>query len=198
MPGAITSARQSPDHITTLLVAWRSGEESALAQLTPLVHRELRRLARSYLRGERDSHTLQTDALVNEAYVHLINLNQVEWRDRVHFFALAARLMRRILVDYARARRYQKRGGGAPLVPLDAVPDVGSPVRTDLVALDDALATLAVVDARKAQIVELRFFGGLTTAEIGEALHVSEQTVLRDWRMAKMWLLRELSGSERP
>ena len=189
------SARKSPENITSLLVAWTRGEESALTQLTPLVHRELRRLARAHLRRERDGHTLQTDALVNEAYLHLVDLSRVEWRDRTHFFALAARLMRRILVDYARARQYQKRGGGAQRVPLDDLPDITLARGADFVALDDALTALAAIDTRKAQVVELRFFGGLTAAETAVAIDVSEQTVLRDWRMAKMWLLRELSGT---
>ena len=194
MPAAGTSiTRPSPELITGLLVAWSHGEESALAQLTPLVHGELRRLARSYLRRERDDHTLQTDALVNEAYLRLVDLSQVSWRDRTHFFALSARLMRRILVDYARSRQYQKRGGGAQKLSLDEARGFSSDRNTDLVALDDALVALAAVDPRKAQVIELRFFGGLSTAEISETLQVSEQTVMRDWRMAKMWLLRELS-----
>jgi len=179
--------------ITALLSAWTQGDESALAELTPLVHSELRRLARSYLRRERNSHTLQTDALVNEAYVRLVDVG-IAWRDRAHFFALAARLMRRILVDYARSRHYQKRGGDLQRVPLDLAGDVSPPRSDDLVALDDALAALASVDPRKAQVVELRHFGGLTVAEVAEVLTVSEQTVMRDWRLAKMWLLRELSG----
>lgn len=189
------AARKSSEQITSLLVAWTRGEESALTQLTPIVHRELRRLARSYLRRERSGHTLQTDALVNEAYLHLVDLSRVEWRDRTHFFALAARLMRRILVDYARARQYQKRGGGAERVALDDLPDLSVVRGADFVALDDALSALAAIDPRKAQVVELRFFGGLTAAEIAATIDVSEQTVLRDWRLAKMWLLRELSGS---
>ena len=173
--------------------AWNRGEESALAELTPLVHHELRHLARSFLRREREGHTLQTDALVNEAYVRLVDLGQIPWRDRTHFFALTARLMRRILVDYARSRQYQKRGGGLQRVPLDVAGDVALARGDDLVALDDALAALASVDPRKAQVVELRHFGGLSVAEVAEALAVSEQTVMRDWRLAKMWLMRELS-----
>jgi RNA polymerase sigma factor (TIGR02999 family) len=188
----------SPEHITTLLSAWTQGEESALGELTPLVHGELRRLARSYLRRERGGHTLQTDALVNEAYVRLIDLRRIAWRDRTHFFALAARLMRRILVDYARARQYQKRGGGLQRVPLDLAGDVSLGRSDDLVALDDALSALARVDPRKAQVVELRHFGGLSVAEVAEVLAVSEQTVMRDWRLAKMWLLRELSDPAAP
>ena len=182
----------SPEHITALLVAWTQGEEAALAELTPLVHHELRRLARSYLRRERDSHTLQTDALVNEAYVRLIDLRRIAWRDRTHFFALAARLMRHILVDYARSRQYQKRGGNLQRVPLELA-NLAVDRSGDLVALDDALAALAAVDPRKAQVVELRHFGGLSVAEVAEVLTVSEQTVMRDWRLAKIWLLRQLS-----
>ncbi len=194
MAAARTStARRSPEYITSLLVAWSRGEESALAELTPLVHGELRRLARSQLRRERDDHTLRTDALVNEAYVRLVDLGRVDWRDRAHFFALSARLMRRILVDYARSRLYQKRGGGAQRVSLDEVRGIPVERGLDLVALDDALAALTAVDARKAQVVELRFFGGLNVAETSEALQVSQRTVMRDWQIAKMWLLRELS-----
>jgi len=187
--------RRSTEHITGLLVAWSRGEDSALAQLTPLVLGELRRLARSYLRRERDNHTLQTDALVNEAYLRLIDLSRVAWRDRTHFFALSARLMRRILVDYARSRQYQKRGGARQKISLDDAVGFSADSGADLIAVDDALSTLSAVDARKAQVVELRFFGGLTVAEIAEALQVSEPTVMRDWRVAKMWLLRELSSS---
>lgn len=196
MAVASMARRATSSHITNLLVAWARGEVSALEELTPLVHGELRRLARAYLRRERDGHTLQTDALVNEAYVRLIDMSRVDWQDRTHFFSLAARLMRRILVDHARSHRYQKRGGGARRVPLETLDDASQIRATDLVMLDDALAALATVDARKAQVVELRFFGGLTVAEIARTLDVSEQTVLRDWRIAKMWLLRELSGNE--
>src|SRR3954470_12005449 len=170
-------------NITTLLVAWTRGEESALAELTPLVHGELRRLARSYLRRERDNHTLQTDALVNEAYLRLIDLSRVEWRDRVHFLALSARLMRRILVDHARSKNYQKRGGAVLRIPLDEAQDFTINRSADLVELDDALVALAAVDARKAQVIELRFFGGLSIAEAAETLQVSQQTVMRDWRL---------------
>ena len=191
------AVRTTSARITSLLVAWTRGETSALDELTPLVHSELRRLARFYLRKEKDGHTLQTDALVNEAYVRLIDLSRVEWQDRAHFFALAARLMRRILVDHARSHQYQKRGGGAKRVPLEMMAEVSTVRATDLVALDDALAALAAVDTRKAQVVELRFFGGLTAAETAHTLAVSEQTVLRDWRLARLWLLRELSGGER-
>ena len=188
--------RRSSQEITQLLVAWNRGEESALAELTPLVHGELRRLARWYLRRERGNHTLQTDALVNEAYLRLIDLSRVEWRDRVHFLALSARLMRRILVDYARSKHYQKRGGGVLRIPLDETQEFAINRGADLVALDEALVALAAVDARKAQVIELRFFGGLSVAETAETLQVSQQTVMRDWRLAKVWLLRELSGDK--
>ncbi len=161
----------------------------------PLVHQELRRLARSQMRGERDNHTLQTTALVNEAFLRLVDLRRIRWQDRAHFLALSAQLMRRILVDHARSRNVQKRGGRATRVVLDdviAAPDRGA----DLVALDEALADLARLDPRKGQVVELRFFGGLSVEETAEALHVSPDTVMRDWRLAKVWLLRELSRPE--
>ena len=187
-------ARRSPDLLTGLLVAWSRGEESALEQLTPLVLGVLRRLARSYLRRERGDHTLQTDALVNEAYLRLVDLSQIEWRDRAHFFALSARLMRRILVDYARSRKVQKRGGGGQRIAIDDIEGFPVDRGVDLVALDDALSALAVIDPRKAQVVELRFFGGLSVAEMSETLNVSEQTIMRDWRFARLWLLRELAG----
>jgi RNA polymerase sigma factor (TIGR02999 family) len=191
--GPISSDRQRA-HVTELLLAWGSGSSSALGELVPLVHQELRRLARRQMRGERDNHTLQTTALVNEAFVRLVDLRQVRWQDRAHFLALSARLMRRILIDYARSRRYQKRGGGAINVRLDDSSGIASPERgSDLVALDDALADLARLDARKGQVVELRFFGGLSVEETAEALKVSPETVMRDWRLAKVWLLREIS-----
>jgi RNA polymerase sigma factor (TIGR02999 family) len=161
--------------------------------LIPLVHQELRRLARSRMRGQRDNHTRQTTALVNEAFLRLIDLRRIRWQDRAHFLALSAQLMRRVLVDHARSRNYQKRGGGAVPVELDdalvAVPERGA----DLVALDEALRDLARVDPRKSQVVELRFFGGLSVEETAGALHVSPETVMRDWRLAKVWLLREIS-----
>jgi len=180
-------------HVTDLLLAWVSGDRSALDELMPLVHQELRRLARVQMRGERDNHTLQTTALVNEAFLRLIDLRRIQWQDRAHFMALSARLMRRVLVDHARSRNYQKRGGGAAPVALEDVL-VASPERgADLVALDDALEDLARVDRRKSQVVELRFFGGLSVEETAEALSVSPETVMRDWRLAKVWLLREIS-----
>jgi len=176
-----------------LLRAWGGGDETAFDELVPLVHEELRRLARRYMRHERPGHTLQATALVNEAYLRLIDVNRVPWQNRAHFFAMAARVMRRILVDAARARRYQKRGGGAPKVSLDEALLVSSEPGQDLVALDDALNALAAMDPRRGQVVEMRFFGGLTVAETAEALHVSVDTVMRDWGLATAWLLRELS-----
>jgi RNA polymerase sigma factor (TIGR02999 family) len=182
--------------VTTLLRAWGGGDHAAFERLTPLVYDELRRRARHYLRGERPHHTLRPTALVHEAYLRLIRLDQVEWQDRAHFFALAARQMRRILVDSARARQNRKRGGGAVRVTFTEsllVPR-SSP---DLIALDEALDLLAGKDERKARVVELRFFGGLTNEEIGAALGISTDTVTRDWQMAKLWLRRELK-KERP
>jgi RNA polymerase sigma factor (TIGR02999 family) len=180
--------------VTELLLAWGRGDRSALDDLVPIVHQELRRLARLQLRGERTNHTLQTTALVNEAFIRLVDLRRIRWQDRGHFLSLSARLMRRILVDHARSRNYQKRGGGAVNVTLDEML-MSSPERgADLVALDEALDGLARVDQRKSQVVELRFFGGLSVEETAEALNVSPETVLRDWRLAKVWLLREVSG----
>jgi RNA polymerase sigma factor (TIGR02999 family) len=157
-----------------------------------VVYEELRRLAARYLRHERTGHTLQATALVNEAYLRLIEVRQVQWQNRAHFFAMAATLMRRILVDAARSRGYQKRGGGAAVLSFDEAVMLPIGPGNDLVALDDALSALAAVDARKSQVVEMRFFGGLSLEETAEALHVSRDTVKRDWKMAKLWLLREL------
>jgi RNA polymerase sigma factor (TIGR02999 family) len=158
----------------------------------PIVHDELRRLARRQMAGERPGHTLQPTALVNEAYLRLANLKQMQWQDRVHFFAMAARVMRRILVDVARSRGYQKRGGGAQRVSLAGVLEMAEAQPTDVVELDEALEALAQLDARKSQVVELRFFGGLSVEETAEALNVSRETVKRDWTFAKMWLQRHL------
>jgi len=165
--------------------------------LLPLVYEELRRLAAHYMKRERRDHPLQATALVNEAYLRLIDVPQVQWQNRAHFFAMAARLMRRILVDSARARDYQKRGGGALMLSLDEALAIPAEPGGDMVALDEALTALAAVDPRKSQVVEMRFFGGLTLDETAEALHVSRDTVKRDWTMAKLWLLRELDGSSR-
>jgi RNA polymerase sigma factor (TIGR02999 family) len=171
---------------TDLLVAWGRGEATAFDQLVPLVHDELRRLARHYMAGERPGHTLQATALVNEAYLRLIEVKQVRWQNRAHFFAMSARVMRRILVDSARARGNGKRGGGVPKVSLDEGLLVSEQPGQDLVALDDALQALETVHPRKSQVVECRFFGGLSIAETGEALRVSPDTVKRDWRFAKL------------
>jgi RNA polymerase sigma factor (TIGR02999 family) len=195
--GCIPQPHENP---TALLLAWNRGDPDALDALLPLVYEELRRLAARYMRHEPDGHTLQATALVNEAYLRLIEVKQVQWQNRAHFFAMAARLMRRILVDAARSRGYQKRGGGAPLLSLDEALEIpGGPTGPgpDLVALDEALTALAAVDPRKSQVVEMRFFGGLTLEETAETLHVSRDTVKRDWKMAKLWLLRELGSGER-
>lgn len=177
--------------VTTLLRAWSRGDERARDQLTPLVYDELRRHARRYLRAERANHTLSPTALVHEVYLRLVDLDVIDWRDRAHFFALAARQMRRILVDSARNRKSQKRGGGAVTVTIDDAFAVAAR-HPDLVALDDALIALTAQDARKGLVVELRFFGGLTNEEIAAELGVSTDTVTRDWQMAKLWLRREL------
>jgi RNA polymerase sigma-70 factor (ECF subfamily) len=190
-PGPKPANRQ----VTGLLLAWAAGDESALERLVPLVHGELRRLARREMNRERSGHTFQTTDLVNEAYLRLIDVSRVKWQDRAHFFAMSSRLMRRILVDHARARKSRKRGGGASPVALDETLIVSADRGADLVALDDALRALAEVDVRKSQVVELRFFGGLTAEETAEALGVSIDTVRRDWRLARAWLLRELAGS---
>jgi len=180
--------------VTKLLLAWSEGDQEALDRLMPLVYDELRRLARSYMRRERAGHTLQTTALIHEAYLRLIDAGQVRLESRTHFFAVASRLMRQILVDFARSRGYQKRGGGAQQVSLDEALALGQPRDEELVALDEALVTLAELDGRKARVVELRFFGGLTETETAEALNVSPETVRRDWRLAKSWLRHRLSG----
>ena len=183
---------------TELLRAWSQGDESARERLIPLLYDELHRLARRYMRQERPDHTLQATALVNEAYLRLIDVNRVEWRNRTHFLALAAQLMRRILVDSARSRHRQKRGGDVVLVALDEAQDVGQQKGADVVALSDALTALAAIDLRMSQVVELRFFGGLSVNETADILSVSPETVLRDWKTAKVWLLRELSQAEPP
>ncbi len=178
--------------VTQLLRAWRQGDAAALDQLVPVVYQKLRRLARHHMAGQRPGHTLQATALVNEAYMRLIDCEQVNWKDRAHFFAISARMMRRVLVEFARARQYQKRGAGARKTSLDEGV-IASPQRgQDLVALDDALQALAAEYPRQAQVVELRFFGGLSVEETAEVLHVSAITVMRDWQLAKVWLAREL------
>ena len=177
--------------VTQLLRAWRQGDAAALDRLVPVVYQKLRRLARHYMAGQRPGHTLQATALVNEAYMRLIDCEQVNWKDRAHFFAISAQMMRRVLVEFARSRQYQKRGAGARKTSLDEGV-IASPQRgQDLVALDDALQALAAEYPRQAQVVELRFFGGLNVEETAE-VHVSGITVMRDWQLAKVWLAREL------
>ena len=183
---------RSPKAITELLVAWSDGDEAALSELTPLVYEQLHRLAHHYLSQERPGHTLQTSALVNEAYLRLIDWKNVQWQNRAHFFAVSAQLMRRILVDFARSRRYAKRGAGLPPLALDDVVLIPGEKSADLVALDEALTLLAELDARQSRVVELRFFGGLTVEETAEVLKVSPATVRRDWNIARAWLRREL------
>jgi RNA polymerase sigma factor (TIGR02999 family) len=183
----------SSQQITHLLLAWGEGDASALEKLMPLVYEELRRLARGYMNRQRAEHTLQTTALVNEAYLRLIDSSQVQWQNRAHFFAVSAQLMRRILVDFARARGNLKRGGGAQRVTLDEALEVSAERSADLIALDDALKALAALSPRQSQIVELRYFGGLSEEEAAEVLKVSPRTVRRDWNLARAWLYRELS-----
>jgi RNA polymerase sigma factor (TIGR02999 family) len=196
-PGLFVEAAKSAE-ITTLLKAWSCGDSAALDRLTPLVYDELRRLAHRYMRHERAGHTLQTTALVSEAYLRLADVQGVDWQDRAHFLAFSARIMRRILIEASRARAAAKRGGevarGDHSTPFDfdQLADTGSDRAAGLCALDDALNTLARMDSRRAQVIELRFFGGLTVEETAEALKVSSQTVMRDWRLARAWLAREL------
>ncbi|MGH9351583.1 MAG: sigma-70 family RNA polymerase sigma factor [Terriglobia bacterium] len=186
-----------PAHeVTQLLQAWSEGDERALDKLMPLVYNELHRLAQRYMAGERAGHTLQTTALVNEAYLRLVDVQQVSWQNRAHFLGVSAQLMRRILVDFARARHSLKRGGEAPPVALDEALVVSPERGTDLVALDDALNALAAIDLRRSRVVELRFFGGLSVKETAEVLKVSAETVMHDWKLAKVWLLRELRGEK--
>jgi RNA polymerase sigma-70 factor, ECF subfamily len=186
----------SPGAVTDLLRAWTDGDDGALERLTPLVEAELRRLARGYMRRERRDHTLQTTALVNEAFLRLTDARRVRWQDRAHFLGISARLMRRVLVDHARSRGYRKRGGGAERVTLDERV-LGAPeLDLDLLALDRALDALAAADPRKCRVVELRYFAGLSVEETAEVLGVSPDTVKRDWRLAKLWLLRELEGRD--
>jgi RNA polymerase sigma factor (TIGR02999 family) len=183
----------SPKGVTQLLIAWGDGDAAARDELMPLVYEELRRLAHRYMGRERRDHTLQTSGLVNEAYLRLIDQSQAHWQNRAHFFGIAAQMMRRILVDYARSRGYAKRGGDARHVALDEAAIVSDERAADVVALDDALRALAEMDARKSQIVELRFFGGLSIEETAAVLAVSPGTVMRDWTLAKAWLRREIT-----
>jgi RNA polymerase sigma-70 factor (ECF subfamily) len=178
--------------ITALLKVWAEGDATAFERLVPLVHRELHRIARHCMAGERAGHSLQPTALLNEAYLRLVDITHVAWQDRAHFFAMSSRVMRRILVDVARSKRYLKRGGGTSLAPLDDAMAVAVERGPDLVALDLALQALAQIDPRKSRVVELRFFGGFTVEETGMALGISAETVYRDWQLAKSWLRREL------
>src|SRR3954447_22878527 len=190
-------ATQTPGDVTVLLRAWSDGDEGALDRLLPLVEAELRRLARGYMGRERRGHTLQTTAVVNEAFLRLTGARQVRWQDRAHFLGISARLMRRVLVDYARRRGFHKRGGGAQRVTLDeAVAGAAPNPIFDVLALDRALEALEKTDARKSRVVELRFFGGLSVEETAGVLDVSIDTVKRDWRLAKLWLLCELEGTK--
>jgi RNA polymerase sigma factor (TIGR02999 family) len=185
---------EAPPHgeVSSLLLAWSEGDQSALDRLIPIVYAEMHRLARRYMKRERPGHSLQTTALVNEAYMRLVDYERMQWQNRAHFFAVSAQLMRRILVEHAR-RHNLKRGGGVPHVSLEEVAVVGGDRAADLVALDDAMNALARLDSRKVQVVEMRFFGGLSVEETAEVLKVSPITVLRDWSTAKAWLYRELT-----
>jgi len=185
-----------PEEVTQLLVDWGNGNRAALDKLMPLVYGELHRLAHQYMRRERPGNTIQTSALVNEAYLKLVDQREVHWQNRAHFYGIAAQLMRRILVDHARSRQYAKRGGSAENVPLDEGLIVSEERGAEVIALDDALKGLATLDERKSQIVELRFFGGLSIEETAEVLGVSPGTVMRDWTLAKAWLRREIASED--
>jgi RNA polymerase sigma-70 factor (ECF subfamily) len=197
MPSAASSGEPDTDEVSSLLLAWSDGDQGALQRLTPIVYAELRRLARRYMRHERAGHTLQTTALVHEAYVRLVDYKRMQWQNRAHFFAVAAQLMRRILVDHARSHG-AKRGAGFRHIDLDRVvlAGAGGAFDPDLVALDDAMNTLGRLDQRKVQVVEMRYFGGLSIEETAAVLNVSTVTVKRDWRAARTWLFRELSGTD--
>jgi RNA polymerase sigma-70 factor, ECF subfamily len=184
-----------PSPATALLLAWRAGDESALDRLIPLVHDELRVIARRMMSRERQGHTLQPTALVNELFLRLIDVRRVQWQNRAHFLAMAARLMRRVLVEAARSRAALKRGGDPIRIDLDAAQVGAATPGPNLVALHDALEALATLDARKSQVVELRYFGGLSVQETADVLQVSPETIMRDWRFAKLWLLRQLTRS---
>jgi RNA polymerase sigma factor (TIGR02999 family) len=186
-----------PGEITELLVSWSSGDDQALEKLIPLVYLELRKFARRYMGRESPDHTLQTSALINEAYLKLVDQRSLDWQNRAHFFAVAAKVMRNILIDHARGRRSTKRGAGAMKVTLNEVVKLTDERATELVALDDALKTLAEFDARQSQIVELRFFGGLSIDETAEVMKISPATVTREWRAARAWLRKQMSAAER-
>src|SRR6266699_1140631 len=184
----------STNEVTQLLLAWSDGDQAALDKLTPLVYEELRRMAHRYMNRERPGHTMQTTALVNEAYIRLVNRKNVHWENRAHFFAIAAQLMRTILVDHARSHAYQKRGGGSRNITLDEAMVVSQQRAAEVVALDEALKELAAIDPQQSRIVELRFFGGLTIEEIAEVLGLSPATIKREWSPAKAWLYHELAN----
>ncbi len=184
-----------PNEVTQLLVAWSNGDDVARDRLMSVVHQELHRLAHRYMRRESPGHTLQTSDLVNEAFLRLVDQRDVQWRNRAHFFGIAAQMMRRILVDYARSRHYAKRGGGATEIPLDDALVISNERNAEVVALDEALERLSDFDKRKSQIVELRCFGGLSVDETAEVLGVSPGTIIRDWTLAKAWLRREMSSA---
>lgn len=187
----------STHEVTSLLQAWGQGDDDALQRLVPMVYDQLRVAARRYMARERAGHTLETTALIHETYLRLVDVRQVKWQNRAHFLAICAQLMRRILIEFARSRGYKKRGGGAVRVNFDEALVVGKQPDFNLVALDDALNRLAQVDERKSKVVELRFFGGLDVKETAEVMNVSADTVMRDWKLAKVWLLRELTGGRR-
>jgi RNA polymerase sigma-70 factor (ECF subfamily) len=197
----MSTARGEPapapsSEVTRLLQAWSSGDQEALQQLMPFVYNELHRLAHHYMAAEKSAQTLQTTALVHEVYLRLVGVRKVDWQNRAHFYGICARLMRRILVDFARSRNYQKRGGHFPHIELAEAATVSLAVGSELLAVDEALKELAALDARKSAVVELRFFGGLQVEETAAALGVSVETVMRDWKLAKAWLLRELSSEK--
>ena len=191
----MTSPTSPPHEITQLLAEWSEGNQAALDKLYPLVYNELRRLAHGYLRRERKGHTLQTTALINEAYLRLVDQKYVHWANRSHFFGISAQIMRRILIDHARRYDYAKRGGGAQRISLDEVAVVAKERALSLLMLDEALKSLAEIDPRRSEVVELRYFGGLNNEEIARVLKISENTVTRDWNMARAWLYQELSRS---
>jgi RNA polymerase sigma-70 factor, ECF subfamily len=187
----------STHHVTQLLQAWGAGDEKALEKLMPLVYNELHRLAQRYMASEQTGHPLQTTALVHEVYLRLVGIQNLDWQNRSHFYALCARLMRRILIDFARSQNYQKRGGQIAHIELEESATVSTVVGAELLAVDEALNQLASIDTRKSEVVELKFFGGLTVDEIAATLKVSPETVMRDWKLAKAWLLRELGQKDR-
>jgi RNA polymerase sigma-70 factor (ECF subfamily) len=188
--------QSTEQNVTELLAAWSGGDEAALEKLVPLVYQELHRTAHRYMARERSGHTLQTTALINEVYMRLTDFQEMNWQNRNHFFGICANLMRRVLTDFARSRRFLKRGGNAVHLPFDENLFGGRERAAGIVALDDALNALAVFDERKSRVVELRFFGGLSTEETAQVLNISVETVMRDWKMAKVWLLREMGTGE--